>query len=60
MINIPPRLLRKSYCLSQICVEMINILSGPPAPAPLQRIHYGIQDCCAECSVTGELPSWLV
>ena len=37
MINIPPRLLRKSYCLSLICVEMINILSGPPCSSPTAK-----------------------
>lgn len=37
MIHIPPKLLRKSYCLSRICVEMINILSGPPCSSPTAK-----------------------
>lgn len=59
MIHISPRLLRKSYCLSWICIEMIKVLSGPPCSSPLQRLHYGIQGCCSEGSVTGELFSCL-
>ena len=59
VIHIPPRLLRKSYCLSWICVEMIKVLSGPPCSSPLQRIHYGIQGRCSEGSITGELLSCL-